>query len=113
MMRNEWFPRRVAEYVTKDKLGELGVKKDAALERDSTFMSSVARKAERERLKREKEELEEQQAADAAKAAEAEALAIKEAEYSAAVAEERAQQAAIPEEKVALPDVSFYTNQSI
>jgi hypothetical protein len=107
MMRNEWFPRKVAEYVTMDKLLELGVKKDTPLERDSTFMSSVARRAEKERIKKDKEELEEQQAIEAAKVADAEALRIREAEEAAA-AELRFQKGPVPnEELVRSLDVSL------
>jgi hypothetical protein len=36
-MRNHFYPRSMAEYVTKDQLRELGIAEDAILERDSTF----------------------------------------------------------------------------
>ncbi len=46
----------MAQYVTAARLQELGVKKDAMLERDSTFRSSVERKIERQSEVQEKEE---------------------------------------------------------
>lgn len=68
MMRNIWYPKKMAEYVTAAKLQQLGVKKDALIERDSTFRSNAERKLDKEREKLERE------AADAA--AEAATLAV-------------------------------------
>ncbi|KAE8452338.1 hypothetical protein EG329_001038 [Mollisiaceae sp. DMI_Dod_QoI] len=56
VMRNIWYPKKMAQYVTAARLQELGVKKDAMLERDSTFRSSVERKIERQSEVQEKEE---------------------------------------------------------
>jgi len=103
LMRNEWFPHRMAEYVTRGKLQELGLAKDANLERDSTFLSSAARKVERDRLKKEKEASEAQQAIELAKLAEADALALKEAEEVAAAALQY-KQPAHREDGLTLPD---------
>ena len=47
-MRNIWYPKGMAEYVTSAKLHELGMKKDFALERDSTFRSNTEKKIERQ-----------------------------------------------------------------
>ncbi len=52
MMRNIWYPKKMAEYVTAAKQEELGVKKDAVLERDSTFGTRKQRKLERKQDKR-------------------------------------------------------------
>lgn len=54
VMRNIWYPKKMAQYVTAAKLQALGVKKDAPLERDSTFRSTTEKK-----LKRQEEEPEE------------------------------------------------------
>lgn len=51
MMRNIWYPKKMAEYLTDDKLQQLGVKKDTAIERDSTFRSNTERKLEKEKEK--------------------------------------------------------------
>jgi hypothetical protein len=56
MMRNIWFPKKMAEYLTADKLQELGVKKDATVERDPTFRSNMERKLEKQMLREEQEE---------------------------------------------------------
>jgi hypothetical protein len=55
-MRNIWYPKGMAEYVTAAKLHEMGVKKDSALERDSTFRSNTEKKIERQSEVPEKEE---------------------------------------------------------
>ncbi len=60
MMRNIWYPKRMAEYLTIDKVQQLGVKKDTTVERDSTFKSNMERK-----LEKEKEQLERKAAAAA------------------------------------------------
>ena len=52
MMRNIWYPKKMAEYVTAAKQEELGVKKDALFERDSTFGTREQRKLERKQDKR-------------------------------------------------------------
>lgn len=49
MMRNIWYPKKMAEYLTTDKLQQLGVKKDTTIERDSTFRSNTDRKFDKER----------------------------------------------------------------
>jgi hypothetical protein len=54
VMRNIWYPKRMAEYLTAAKLQELGVKRDAVLERDSSFRSKTERRFEKE-LEREHE----------------------------------------------------------
>jgi len=41
----------MAEYLTDDKLQQLGVKKDTAIERDSTFRSNTERRLEKEKEK--------------------------------------------------------------
>lgn len=46
----------MAEYVTASKLHEMGVKKDSALERDSTFRSNTEKKIERQSEVPEKQE---------------------------------------------------------
>ncbi len=51
MMRNIWYPKKMAEYLTDDKLQQLGVKKDTAIERDSTFRSNTERRLEKEKEK--------------------------------------------------------------
>ncbi|KAL2067317.1 hypothetical protein VTL71DRAFT_1741 [Oculimacula yallundae] len=56
VMRNIWYPKKMAEYLTLSKIQELGVKKDSITERDSTFQSRAVRKLEK---KLEKEKLEE------------------------------------------------------
>jgi ribosomal protein L9 len=48
VMRNIWFPKGMAQYVTASNLQALGVKKDAPLERDSTFRSTTEKKLERQ-----------------------------------------------------------------
>jgi hypothetical protein len=47
MMRNIWYPKKMAEYMTAAKMQELGVKKDATVERDGTFGSKGQRKLEK------------------------------------------------------------------
>jgi Ribosomal protein L9, N-terminal domain len=54
MMRNIWYPKKMAEYLTEDKLQQLGVKKDTAIERDSTFRSNTERKLDKENEKYER-----------------------------------------------------------
>ena len=49
MMRNIWYPKRMAEYLTINKVQQLGVKKDTTVERDSTFKSNMERKLEKEK----------------------------------------------------------------
>ena len=49
MMRNIWYPKKMAEYLTDDKLQQLGVKRDTTLERDSTFRTNTERKIDKER----------------------------------------------------------------
>ena len=49
MMRNIWYPKKMAEYLTEDRLQQLGVKKDTAIERDSTFRSNTERRLEKEK----------------------------------------------------------------
>lgn len=48
VMRNIWYPKGMAEYVTSAKLQALGVKRESALERDSTFRSNTETKIERQ-----------------------------------------------------------------
>ncbi|KAH6719111.1 hypothetical protein BKA61DRAFT_473565 [Leptodontidium sp. MPI-SDFR-AT-0119] len=60
VMRNIWYPKKMAEYLTIAKLQELGVKKDAILERDSTFQSNAARKLEKKQEKQKQEHPEEE-----------------------------------------------------
>jgi len=48
LMRNAWFPRRMAEYMTTAKLAALG-KKDIEVTRDSAFGSKEYNQRERER----------------------------------------------------------------
>jgi hypothetical protein len=69
MMRNIWYPKKMAEYVTTAKLQQFGVKKDDLVERDSMFRSNTERKLDKEKEKLEREY------ADAA--AEAATLAVK------------------------------------
>ncbi|KAG4435676.1 hypothetical protein IFR05_008842 [Cadophora sp. M221] len=59
VMRNIWYPKKMAEYLTIAKLQELGVKKDAILERDSTFQTNAARKLEKNTEKQRQERPEE------------------------------------------------------
>ena len=54
MMRNIWFPKKMAEYLTTARLQQLGVKKDTAVERDSTFRSNTERKLDKEKEKQER-----------------------------------------------------------
>jgi hypothetical protein len=64
VMRNIWYPKRMAEYLTAVKLQELGVKKDFVLERDSSFRSNTARrldKAYEKELEKEQENRQEKQ----------------------------------------------------
>lgn len=68
MMRNIWFPKKMAEYLTTARLQQLGVKKDTAVERDSTFRSNTERKLDKEKEKRERK--------NASVAAEAEVAAV-------------------------------------
>ena len=64
VMRNIWYPKRMAEYLTAVKLQELGVKKDFALERDSSFRSNTERRLdkayEKELEKEQEKQLEKQ-----------------------------------------------------
>ena len=55
MMRNIWYPKGMAEYLTADKQRQLGVKKETSLERDSTFRTNAERKLEKQREKAERE----------------------------------------------------------
>jgi hypothetical protein len=57
-MRNIWYPKQMAEYVTAAKAQELGLKKDTQLEREYTFKSERERREERQLLQQEKEERE-------------------------------------------------------
>ncbi|KAH7330205.1 hypothetical protein BKA65DRAFT_480363 [Rhexocercosporidium sp. MPI-PUGE-AT-0058] len=59
VMRNIWYPKKMAEYLTIAKLQELGVKKDAMLERDSTFQTNAVRKKEKQQEKQKQEQPEE------------------------------------------------------
>jgi hypothetical protein len=43
-MRNLWYPKKMAEYVTPAKMIEHGISNSAAVERDSTFPSRKQRK---------------------------------------------------------------------
>ena len=64
VMRNIWYPKRMAEYLTAVKLQELGVKKDFVLERDSSFRSNTERrldKAYEKELEKEQEKQQEKQ----------------------------------------------------
>lgn len=45
----------MAEYLTAQKIAELGVKKDSGLERDSTFRTNAERKLERQQEKEQTE----------------------------------------------------------
>lgn len=56
IMRNLWWPKGVAEYLTLQKIADLGVKKDASFERDSTFRSKAERRFERQLEKEESNE---------------------------------------------------------
>jgi len=47
-MRNIWYPKQMAEYLTAPKVEELRLRKDMPVEREYTFKSKVARKAERQ-----------------------------------------------------------------
>ncbi|CZS90536.1 hypothetical protein WAI453_004130 [Rhynchosporium graminicola] len=58
VMRNIWYPKQMAEYLTLAKVQELGVKKDTIAERDSTFQTNAMRKLEK------KQEREKQDAPD-------------------------------------------------
>ena len=51
MMRNIWYPKKMAEYLTSNKLQQLGMKKDTTVERDSTFKSNTERKLDKENEK--------------------------------------------------------------
>lgn len=57
MMRNIWYPKKMAEYLTLTKLRELGVKKDSTVERDSAFRSNAERKLEKLQEKEKAEEV--------------------------------------------------------
>jgi CO dehydrogenase/acetyl-CoA synthase beta subunit len=64
VMRNIWYPKKMAEYLTAVKLQELGVKKDLVLERDSSFRSNTERrlnKAYEKEVEKEQEQEQEQQ----------------------------------------------------
>ncbi len=58
-MRNIWYPKQMAEYLTAVKVEELRLRKDMPVEREYTFKSKVARKAERQIQYKEQEEKEE------------------------------------------------------
>jgi len=60
VMRNIWYPKRMAEYLTAVKLQELGVKKDFVLERDSSFRSNTERRLGKAYEKELEKELEKQ-----------------------------------------------------
>jgi len=59
VMRNIWYPKKMAEYLTMEKLQELGVKKDSVVERDSTFQTNAVRKLEKKQEKQKQERPEE------------------------------------------------------
>lgn len=59
VMRNIWYPKKMAEYLTMEKLKELGVTKDSVVERDSTFQTNAVRKLEKKQEKQKQEQLEE------------------------------------------------------
>lgn len=63
VMRNIWYPKKMAQYVTAAKLEQLGVTKDAPLERDSTFRSTTEKKLEKQTEEPEEavEEIEEEE----------------------------------------------------
>ena len=64
-MRNLWFPKKMAAYLTKEKSEELGIKKDAVLDRDSTFPSRKQRKlAKKEQAEAVDEQAEQQTRAE-------------------------------------------------
>ncbi len=46
----------MAEYLTAQKIAELGVKRDSGLERDSTFRTNAERKLERQQEKEQGEQ---------------------------------------------------------
>jgi hypothetical protein len=76
-MRNIWYPKQIAEYVTPVVAQEIGLKKDTLIEREYTFKSERERKLERqiqqeEQAEREREAKEAAQADEAAQAQEAE-----------------------------------------
>ena len=60
VMRNIWYPKRMAEYLTAVKLQELGVKKDFVLERDSSFRSNTERRLDKAYEKELEKKLEKQ-----------------------------------------------------
>ena len=44
VMRNIWYPKKMADYLTAAKLQKLGIKKDTVIERDTNFRSNTERK---------------------------------------------------------------------
>lgn len=73
-MRNYWYPQKMADYLTKEKCEDLGVKMDAALERDSTFPSWKQRKVAKKQQRLDAEEQAELQAKSEEKRASKELL---------------------------------------
>ncbi|KAK0104598.1 hypothetical protein ONS95_004884 [Cadophora gregata] len=59
VMRNIWYPKKMAEYLTMEKLQNLGLKKDSVVERDSTFQTRAVRKLEKKQEKQTQERPEE------------------------------------------------------
>ncbi|CAL3964157.1 unnamed protein product [Diplocarpon coronariae] len=49
VMRNIWFPKKMAEYLTLQRIAELGIKNHSGLERDSAFRSNAERKLEKQK----------------------------------------------------------------
>ncbi|PBP28391.1 Fructose-bisphosphate aldolase [Diplocarpon rosae] len=56
VMRNIWFPKKMAEYLTLQRIAELGIKKDSGLERDSAFRSNAERRLEKQKEKEKEQE---------------------------------------------------------
>jgi hypothetical protein len=65
VMRNIWYPKGMAEYLTEARRQEIGIKKDAHLEREYTFKSEKERKLERQ-IQREAQDAKEAAAAEEA-----------------------------------------------
>lgn len=83
VMRNIWYPKGMAEYVTSTVAKELGLKKDDTIEREYSFQSERERKIERQILREEQEERE-REAREAAEAEEA--ASLQQAQWEAAQA---------------------------
>ena len=56
-MRNIWYPKHIAEYLTPDKLQALGATKDVTVERDSTFKTNEERRLDKERQRDAREQV--------------------------------------------------------